>query len=221
MHAYPAPPIQELHGGKRRPVDEHNRTKEIHMHKKRTTLLIGGLLLVFLLAACAGGNPPATTSPVDSKDLPAAYPEPGGAYPYPAGDQASPPADQAVVSPPSSEPLQPYPEPWQPQTADDNLQRGEAFVSQVDILVAESFPPQYRLIIKGTLPTPCHQLRVEVAPPDSQDIIQVSVYSVVDPDAICTQVLAPFETTVPLQGLPSGTYTVVVNGEEAGSIEVP
>jgi hypothetical protein len=91
----------------------------------------------------------------------------------------------------------------------------------MDILVAESMPPQYTLNLKGTLPTPCHQLRVEVGQPDSQMRIPVSVYSVVDPSAICTQVLAPFEAAVPLQGLATGKYTVVVNGKEAGSIDVP
>jgi hypothetical protein len=191
------------------------------MQKKSMTLLISGLLLALLLTACAGGVPPATTSPVDSKDIPAAYPEPGAIYPYPSGDEAYPPADQNIVSPPSSEPLQPHPEPWQPQAADQSLARSEAFVSQMDILVAESYPPQYTLTLKGTLPTPCHQLRVEVAPPDSQDRIQVSVYSVVDPVAICVQVLAPFEAAVPLQGQPSGKYIIMVNGQEAGSIEVP
>jgi hypothetical protein len=191
------------------------------MQKKNPTLLIGGLLLAILLAACAVGKPPAIPSPVDSKDLPAAYPEPGGNNPYPAGDEAYPPADQAIVSPPLSAPSQPSAQPWQPQPADQSLSRGEAFVSQADILVAESYPPQYTLNLKGTLPTPCHQLRVEAAPPDSQDRIQVSVYSVVDPETICAQVLAPFETAVPLGGQTAGTYTVIVNGEEAGSIEVP
>jgi hypothetical protein len=101
-------------------------------------------------------------------------------------------------------PQQPYPAPWQPQAADQSLKRGEAFVEGMDILVMESFPPQYTLSLQGTLPTPCHQLRVEVAPPDSRNQIQVSVYSVVDPNAICTQVLAPFEASVPLQGMPTG-----------------
>ena len=191
------------------------------MLKKHTTLLIGGLLLAVLLAACAARNPPATNSPVGPKDVSTAYPEPGGAYPYPSVEEAYPPADQPVVSPPLSEPVQPYPEPWQPQAADQSLQRGEAFVSKMDILVAESFPPQYTLNLEGTLPTPCHQLRVEVAAPDSQDRIQVSVYSVVDPSAICTQVLEPFEAAISLEGQPAGSYTVVVNGEEAGSIDVP
>jgi inhibitor of cysteine peptidase len=117
--------------------------------------------------------------------------------------------------------LEPYPAPWQPQTSDQGLQAGQAFVDSADILVMESFPPQFSLHIQGALPTPCHQLRVEVAAPDSQNLIQVSVYSVVDPAVICTQVLAPFDVTVPLQGYSTGTYTVIVNGKEAGNIEVP
>ena len=198
------------------------------MLKKNTTMLIGGLLLAAVLVACTGvGQPVATEPPVEPTILPKPvstpipYPEPGGSNPYPSDLLPYPPADQTVVSPPYPDPMQPYPAPWQPQPADQSLQRGEAFVDGMDILVMESFPPQYMLNIQGALPTPCHQLRVEVAPPDSQMRILVSVYSVVDPNAICAQVLAPFDVTVPLQGQPTGNYTVVVNGKEAGSIEVP
>jgi hypothetical protein len=193
----------------------------------RKNLLIS-LLLAAVLAACAGaGQPVDTETPVEPTILPKPdsttipYPEPGGSNPYPSALTPYPPADQSVVSPAYPGPLQPYPAPWQPQTADQGLQRGEAFVNGVDLLVAESFPPQYRLHLQGALPTPCHQLRVEVSPPDSQMNIQVSVYSVVDPSAICAQVLAPFDVMVPLQGLSTGKYSVMVNGQEAGSIDVP
>jgi hypothetical protein len=190
--------------------------------------LLIGLLLAATLAACSGaGQPVVTEMPFEPTVPPkpdrttTPYPEPGGSDPYPSALTPYPPVDQSVVSPAYPAPLQPYPAPWQPQTADQSLQRGEAFVDGVDILVMESFPPQYSLHIQGTLPTPCHQLRVEIAPPDSQMNIQISVYSVVDPSAICTQVLAPFDVTAPLQSLSTGKYTVVVNGQEAGSIDVP
>jgi hypothetical protein len=186
------------------------------------------ILLATVLAACAGGTQPIKTeTPVEPTILPkpgstaTPYPVPGEPGPYPPAVAPYPPADQAVISPPYPGPQQPYPAPWQPQTADQNLQRGEAFVKYSDILVMESFPPQFLLNIQGSLPTPCHQLRVDVAPPDDQMQIQVSVYSIVDPNAICIQVLAPYDVNVPLEGLSTGQYTVIVNGDKVGSIDVP
>ena len=194
--------------------------------KKVKPVLISGLLLLAILTACSGGGsqPVATKTPYEPKSTPTTYyPAPGDDIPYPSAGQDLP--TYPGPEQPYPVPMQPYPAPWQPQTADQSLQRDSAFVEGMDILVMESFPPQYTLSLQGTLPTPCHQVRIEVAPPDGQNKIQVSVYSVVDPNTICAQVLAPFEASVPLQGLPSGKYTIVVKDavieKEAGSIEVP
>ena len=203
---------------------------------KVTVLLIAGLLLMLNLTACSNGvyrpSPTFTETPYFPVGTPGfPYPGPAEPPPYPSPGQGSlsnPGPEQPTYPGPQQPypaPQQPYPAPWQPQDADQSLQRDSAFVEEMDILVMESFPPQYTLKLQGTLPTPCHQARIEVAPPDSQNRILVSVYSVVDPTAICAQVLAPFEASVPLQGLPSGKYTVVVKDavieKEAGSIEVP
>lgn len=195
---------------------------------KQSIALSIAMLLAIALAACAGGiQPSQTETPIEPTILPkpggttTPYPVPGATSPYPPTMAPYPPADQGVVSPAYPAPLQPYPAPWQPQAADKSLQRGEAFVKYAEVLVMESFPPQFSLHIQGSLPTPCHQLRVELAPPDDQDQIQVSVYSVTDPTTICIQVLSPFEVTVPLQGLSTGKYTVHVNGEKVGNIDVP
>ena len=80
----------------------------------------------------------------------------------------------------------------------------------------ESYPLQVALLIKGTLPTPCHRLRVEVSKPDIQNFIAVEAYSLVDPDQNCIQVLEPFDENIPLGSYPDGSYTVTLNGEEVG-----
>lgn len=154
------------------------------------------LFLAMLLSACAGLPIPGT-----------------GATPEPEGP------DSPVVSPPDTTGQEPAPAPWEPAPGDENMARGEAFVDSTDILVLESFPPQFVLQLSGSLPTPCHQLRVEVAEPDEQDRIQVEVYSVVDPEQICIQVLEPFEANVNLGSFPGGNYTVWVNGQQVGEIE--
>jgi hypothetical protein len=115
----------------------------------------------------------------------------------------------------------PAPLPWEPHPDDATLNRGEVFLDGAEILVLESFPLQVRLHLVGSRPTPCHALRVAVAPPDANNVIAVEVYTVADPEMICTQVLAEFDETIPLGSFPteehpSGMYTVVVNGETAG-----
>jgi hypothetical protein len=49
----------------------------------------------------------------------------------------------------------------------------------------------------------------------------VEVYSLVDPDVACIQVLEPFQQGINLGSLPQGSYTVYVNGEQVGEIDAP
>ncbi len=102
---------------------------------------------------------------------------------------------------------------YQPQLSDNQFNQGNVYIDSSEILTLESFPLQFTLHIKGNLPTPCHKLRVAVQPPDDQNQILVEVYSLVDPDKMCTQVLEPFEINVPLGSFPAGKYTVIVNSE--------
>jgi hypothetical protein len=109
--------------------------------------------------------------------------------------------------------------PYEPQPGDDALTRGPAFVEATDILILESFPLQFQLSLSGNLPTPCNELRIVVDEPDANNIIAVEVYSVVDPNAICVQVLQPFQASVNLGSFPSGHYTITVNGEVKGELD--
>ncbi len=139
--------------------------------------------------------------------------------------QAASPTTPAPDSPVSSDmtPGGEMPEaPYLPQPGDTELERGNAFIDSAEILVLESFPPQFLLNLGGSLPTPCHQLRVSASPPDSENVIAVTVYTVVDPNTICIQVLQDFIQGVNLGGFPAGTYTVQINGgEQSLSFEAP
>ncbi|MCC6146176.1 MAG: hypothetical protein IT308_01270 [Anaerolineaceae bacterium] len=107
------------------------------------------------------------------------------------------------------------------ETSDDgSFKRALAAVEVVEIRRKESFPGQITLVVEGTLPTPCHQLRTKVHPPGEKNEINVEVYSLVDPAMICAQVLAPFEEQFELGSYPAGGYTVVVNGQERGRFEI-
>jgi hypothetical protein len=133
-------------------------------------------------------------------------------------DTASP--DTAVTSPPGgSEPVNPPVDPLAPKPSDANFTRGNIFIQESDLLIRESFPPQISLNFSGDLPTPCHELRAVVNPPNEENKIIVDVYSVVDPNIACTQVLKPFEESIDLGIYPNGHYTLWLNSEMVGEFD--
>jgi hypothetical protein len=92
-------------------------------------------------------------------------------------------------------------------------------MNSADLLLMESFPIQVAMILRGNLPTPCHNLRVVINVPDGDSNINVATYSVTDPDKICVQVLQSFEASIPLGSFPPGHYIVTVNGERVGEFD--
>jgi hypothetical protein len=112
----------------------------------------------------------------------------------------------------SDDPATPRPE--EPVLVPENgLMRGNVYIESTNLLTMESYPLQFMLQITGNLPTPCHQLRVDVSLPDAQNKVMMEVYSVTNPDTMCIQVLEPFDTNVSLGSFPAGKYTLWVNGE--------
>jgi hypothetical protein len=103
----------------------------------------------------------------------------------------------------------------------DKLQPGNVFIDETQLLIMESFPPQFNLVIRGNLPTPCHQLRIIQNDPDDQNRINIEVISLVDPDEMCIQVIQPFEEVVSLGSYADGSYTVLINGEKVGEFTSP
>lgn len=173
-----------------------------------------GMLLcgLFLFACAPSSKPPAPTTP------------PPTAAETQTEDRSptdTPPPDLPVTSPPEPGGADDSGGPYAPQPGDGALQSGQVFIETQDVLTLESFPPQFVLRLTGALPTPCHRLRIRIDPPDSGGQLRVGVYSLVDPNAICTQVLQSFEASTPLRGLKAGKYSVVVNDTPVAEIAVP
>ena len=161
------------------------------------------ILISLFLSACAGAEiipPPSTTIPSSS-------------------DTPIPPKDATMTPTATSEPTPGVvtPAPWAPAAGDENLKRGNIFIDTTEILILESFPMQYMLHVQGRLPTPCHLLRAVVTGPDAQNQIQVEVYSLVEAK-ICTDVIKPFDISIPLGSYSTGKYSVWVNGTQVGEI---
>ena len=105
-------------------------------------------------------------------------------------------------------PVEPAPEP------------GQVYVDSTEILLMESYPVQVALLVRGHLPTPCHALLSQVGGPDAEGRIMVTLSSEAPPDMVCAQVLEPFEERISLGSYTDGTFTVWLNGEEIGTIEL-
>ncbi len=95
---------------------------------------------------------------------------------------------------------------------------GPVFVDSTEILYLESFPVQVRLVVRGSLPTPCHKAVWEVD--DLGPTIDVRLWSSVSLGQNCAQVLEPFEVSIPLGSFETSTSAVVLNGEEVGRLEL-
>ncbi len=109
--------------------------------------------------------------------------------------------------------------PWAPQPGDSSLERGPAYLDSTEMAALMSYPVQFVLVLKGNLPTPCHSLRVAASDPDPDNRIAIEVYSLIDPNQVCVQVLEPFEASVPLGSFPAGHYVLMINGEQAAEFD--
>lgn len=167
------------------------------------------ILLTILLAACSGEFPVATPSAPEQSVV--ATPVDTGPHPTETIPIMVEPPERGAPLPINSEFL--------PQRDDGNLTRGNVYIDHSKLVIMESYPVQIALVLQGSLPTPCNQLRVVARPPDEQNQIQVEAYSVSDPEQLCAQVLEPFEARVVLGSFPSGHYSVWVNGEMIGEFD--
>ena len=84
------------------------------------------------------------------------------------------------------------------------------YVDTMDLLMLESFPVQMRAIVKGNLPDACTTITSASSQRDD-NIFRINFVTTRPADAVCAQMLTPFEQTVELDvaGLKAGTYTVV------------
>ncbi len=103
-----------------------------------------------------------------------------------------------------------------PQPGDAQL--GVAPVDLTAFTAAGVSGGKVKLTLQGNLPTPCHRLRVSVE--RVEGTLQVKVYSVVNPQQTCAQVLQPFSVVVKAGPFPDGDYRVLVNGRLVGKVVI-
>ena len=149
------------------------------------------ILITMLLSACNGSEMQGTQIPTEPTAKPDHTPQPS-----------------PTITPDDAAPV----------PADDSLAVGMVFL---DVMALVKAGPYMDLHLVGSTPTPCHAVRARVHAPDSENLIVVDVYSVYDPQAVCAQMIAPFDIQVPLGLALFGTFTVAVNGNFVGEFSAP
>ena len=189
------------------------------------------LVISVILAACGGATTTPTKPPVatEKPELPTAYPVPVAStiepLPYPEPGAEIDPTTSAYPEPGSSVSGTPVipPSGYEPQPGDEKLKRDQVFLELANTQFSSDFSTpnsttySEKVVLQGNLPDPCHRLRVVVTPPDAKNVINLDVYSVVDPGVACITVLKPFTASIPLGSYTNDeVYTVMVNGEMLG-----
>ena len=97
--------------------------------------------------------------------------------------------------------------PYAPQAEDEALIQGNVYLEESLWNEAEK-----TLTITGNLPNPCSRLRVAIAQNTTQ--LDFAVYSVMEADIICAQMLEPFKASFKMDSFTSQTFRVFINGQE-------
>jgi len=125
-----------------------------------------------------------------------------GKSPRPDGEGVAVKAETTVAS---------YP--YSPKPGDSRLERGTVAIEKVAAAAPLSgSSAEVVLTLTGTLPTPCHELRLKLpsAPPVA-DKLDIEAWSVADPSKMCAQVLQPFSVQVPVSAATQAK--IKVNGK--------
>jgi hypothetical protein len=111
--------------------------------------------------------------------------------------------------------------PYAAQAGDSALQRDDVTIDSSTLGLAKSQPPQVMLTFAYFPPTPCHQLRVELNGPDSQNQIDVTAYSVAEKNTACAlmALATPLDAGLNLGSFPAGHYSLRLNGTLVGEFD--
>lgn len=105
-------------------------------------------------------------------------------------------------------------------TEDEEYVYGTATVETIQVMTLESFPVQIHVVAQGYLPDSCTEID-KIKTEREGNNFNINISTKRPKDAMCTQVIVPFNETITLdvQGLKAGNYTVNVNGVK-GSFEL-
>lgn len=102
--------------------------------------------------------------------------------------------------------------PFRPRSSDAGLNLGGAIISNTHLVERFDLDPfRVELLISGSLPSVCNELRIQVSPPNGNYQIFVEVYSLINKEIDCDNVFQHIEANILLGVYSDGRYTVWVN----------
>jgi hypothetical protein len=105
--------------------------------------------------------------------------------------------------------------PYSPKPADSKLTRGSVEIQHAAI-IGLAGKAASTLAIEGNLPTPCHELRLQIPDsPDARRVLRIEAWSVSDPAQMCAQMLQPFSAQIELPAK-NEEFTIMLNGQKVG-----
>ncbi len=84
-------------------------------------------------------------------------------------------------------------------------------VTNVDVLIAESYPPQISVSVTGIIPDSCTTVKQPEVTNDGADFT-ITIMGERPTGMVCAQVATTYQHSVALGTLDPGKYTVTVNG---------
>jgi hypothetical protein len=107
--------------------------------------------------------------------------------------------------------------PFSPQPADSSNQRDEIILTSANLAERSDLTPiRNELLVSGSMPGTCNELRIKINPPDDEYQILIEVYSIADRKLKCESVFQQFEAVVLLGIYSPGRYTIWVNDHYVG-----
>lgn len=94
--------------------------------------------------------------------------------------------------------------------------RDPVYVDAATLRYREIEPTQVDLVVRGSLPTPCHAADWGIV--EGQDSLEVTLWSTQEPGTFCAAVLEPVELLIPIGAYESAGPDVRLNGEPVGRI---
>lgn len=113
----------------------------------------------------------------------------------------------------------PTPPAYLPVSSDSHLKKAKVQIDSASLIFTTGNPVQVEVLVNGYLPTPCHELRVQIPEPDDEGNIMIEIYSLTEPEILCEQVLRRFNEKIILGIYPRGSYLVWINGSVVGNFD--
>lgn len=121
--------------------------------------------------------------------------------------------DQQMSASPSGE-VELASNPFPSKPGDDELTQGKAYIDSIEI--KNQTATSATLLFKGSLPTPCNELRLGFTSAGNE--LAFTAFSVVAKGMICTEVIQPIEFELELSNLDAVDYIVKVNDQEMANL---